>query len=77
MVRLNVCTAGVGNLLLEENSQSEQPWLQTAALRILRSELLRRSLATVALVMLLRLTGFIPPPGVDVSQLPVGAGGLE
>lgn len=66
---------GAGSLLTEEDSHSQRPWLWQAAVRVARSELLRRSLATVALVVLLRLTGFIPPPGVDITRLPAKAAG--
>ena len=45
------------------------PWLQRVAVQVSQSELLRRCLATVVLVLVLRLMCFIPLPGVDMSRV--------
>ncbi len=45
------------------------PWLQRVALQVSRSELLRRCLTTVVLVLMLRLMCFIPLPGMDMSRV--------
>lgn len=66
---------GTTRLLVESDDLSQRPWLWQATIRVLRSELLRRSLATIALLVMLRLTGFIPPPGIDVDLLPSRSAG--